>query len=376
MEKIKCSHKACDWTGHILAAHLKEAHKQSPGEYLGQFPDAKITSVRGLAKLKEVAQKRAIVVSRPKEKVDAIKLFKLPKELLPENATELTVERFTEPSPLTPKVDPHYVFPENTKMLLMGLALPERNRVWIGGYSGTGKTQLVVNTCALLNHELLRLNMDAAVSRAELVGEWIVRSGNMEFQYGILPTAMKRGSTLLIDEIDSANPHTMNILRSVLEDPARLVILENGGEVINAAPSFRVVATGNTFGAGDESGLYQTTSTLSVADRQRFSIFIRHDFLPAETERKLLKGIFPDLIDDEVNRFIKVARTVRDQHKAGQIEESFSPRQLINWVEKFLLVGKEQEAAQIAFLNAYPAHTALAISEIIKSAFDATNSGV
>ena len=80
------------------------------------------------------------------------------------------------------------------------------------------------------------------------------------FQYGALSTAVKEGHILIMDEMDVADPAELAGLYDLL-DGAPLVLAQNGGEIIPVHSRFRFVATGNSAGAGDGSGLYQGMSS-------------------------------------------------------------------------------------------------------------------
>jgi cobaltochelatase CobS len=373
-EKITCA--ICKkWEGHVIVKHLKEEHpKVSPFDYITEY-DAQIASPHGFEVLRR-NQKHA-VVERPRSPALISKVFGIAPEKNekangPRKFVNRSVLKFDDRVANVPEVDEDYVFPEQAlKKLLIGLTLPTRNRVWLKGYSGTGKTQLVCQTAARLNYGLVRVQGDSAVTRRHLVGDWVVRNGETVFQHGVVVEAMRRGDILLIDEIDNLNPAALVILRGVLEDPSSISILENGGEVIKAHPYFRVVATANTAGAGDESGLFVTARALSLADRQRFNIWVNVDYLPANVEVGMVMNRFPELTKDEGNRFYQVVQSIRARHKAGEFEESFSPREFINWVEKFFLTGDAMEAAQMCFLDRYQSPAvAVGVGELVKAAWN------
>lgn len=65
---------------------------------------------------------------------------------------------------------------------------------------------------------------------------------------------MRYGAILLLSEIDLTSPEIAAGLNSVL-DGSPLYMAENGGEIIPPHPMFRFVATANTNGGGDDTGL-------------------------------------------------------------------------------------------------------------------------
>jgi cobaltochelatase CobS len=271
---------------------------------------------------------------------------------------------------MVPAGDEHYVFPRRqTEYLLRAIGMEGRNGVYISGPSGTGKTQLVLNVFNRLKYECLRINGDSYKGRSEAIGEWKVKGSDMTFQYGPLPVAMRRGIPLLVDELDMLNPHALAILRPALEDSPRIVIDENGGEVVEATPGFMIIATTNTWGHGDPSGLYGTTSILSEADMQRFTSFIELDYLPSDVEIQILTTK-TKLKKEEATAFVKVANEIRAKAKEGKIDKAISPRQLINWANAHLDLGGEvEEAAMLSFLRAWPPEIQTAVIEIVKRIF-------
>ena len=75
---------------------------------------------------------------------------------------------------------------------------------------------------------------------------------------------------------------------------APLVIAANGGEVIRPHPKFRVIATGNSAGTGDTSGLYQGVLRQNLAFLDRFRV-IQVDYPDDATEQGLLRTLVPKL---------------------------------------------------------------------------------
>lgn len=369
-QRVAC--QICGYEGHVLVPHILAKHPEiTPYDYILKY-DAPVVSALGHSKMVDEGHP---VLPRSIRTEPVWKLFGLPQWDDSQPTSRRFVMRdfavFTDTPSHVPAIDPDYIFQEQVlRVLLLALQLPERNRLWLHGYAGTGKTQLVLQTAARLNYGVMRINGDVSLSRRQLLGDWVVRNGETTFQHGILPTAMRRGDILLIDEIDHFNPATLAVLRSVLEDPSTLLILENGAEVVKAHPAFRIVATANTTGAGDESGLFTTSRALSLADRQRFSLWSSVDYLDEATESAMLKKRFPKFDPAEIACFVKVATHIRSQHKAGTFEESFSPRELVNWAEKYVMTGDAAVAANITFIERYQSTaTKTAVAELVRAAW-------
>lgn len=373
--------KVCKREEHILVDHIVKKHEMSPVDYLDKYPGAALWSSYGLAVIKRLNTESAVIAAtpRPKRKVALKKLF--PQFGL-RKGYEITGDYaiFDTAGELTPTLDKTYLFPEEQTLdFLTIIEKTIRNRIYIKGWSGTGKTTLVFNIAALVNAEVMEWNADSFQQRGSLIGQWTVRNGETFWEDGILPRAMKRGCWLVINEMDMLDPHTTNILKPALEDPARLTILEHHGEVVHAHPDFRVIATANTWARGDDTGMFVNTHVQSDADARRWSVRIALDYMEKEAECQMLRNIFGDKLGDEEKdqdpkdspeKFIAVAAAVRDAFKAGKIDKTFSPAELINWAENYLTFGKGiHHAARLSFLNALTPDVSHAIYEFINATF-------
>ena len=284
---------------------------------------------------------------------------------------EREVSGFAEPGPETPDVDPGYVFPpEETKVLLLGLEL--RDRVLIVGHTGTGKSSLVQQIAARLNYNVVRINFDGEVSRADLLGEKVIEGREMTFQYGILPHAFRMpGTIVLLDEWDSISGECSFVLQRPLEkDDGKLLLLENGGEIIELHEDNAIIATANTTGQGDDTGLYaHGTKVQNYAQLNRFALTIDLKYMSQEQETEMLKLRFPDLSDTECSTLVKAVSLVREAYMNGELAAPLSPRDLINWADKYIRMGDPIRAAKYCFLNRMPEEDHAAAEQIIQRSF-------
>src|SRR5215208_6622992 len=83
--------------------------------------------------------------------------------------SDMEVPAFSEADERVPDLDPAYVFdPDTTLAICAGFA--KNRRVMIQGYHGTGKSTHIEQVAARLNWPLIRINLDAHISRIDLIG--------------------------------------------------------------------------------------------------------------------------------------------------------------------------------------------------------------
>lgn len=363
--EVECA--VCGAKAHVLVQHIKLEHGLSAVEYVDKY-DAPLFSEFGGQIIRARVEKLS---GSDNDDAAAGREFKAKsiEDLFGWEKEQFSCRVYEGKSPLVPTgSDEGFVYDYHATLALLFALHRKRPSCYIAGYSGTGKTQLVLNIARKLNREVIRLNLDSSLTRADIIGDWSLKGGQPYFNYGPLPRAMKRGAILLLDEYDLVNHYIAPLFRPILEDNPCLCIPENGGEVIVPSEGFAVVATANTWATGDESGLYGNTSTLSLADRQRFGLFVEVDYLEEEAEVGLLCAKVPDLEKDEANQFVLIANRIRSLYREGKIEEAVSPRQLVNWAEVFVDVGDVVSSANMAFLAPLRKSTQIAVKQLIEEA--------
>jgi len=258
--------------------------------------------------------------------------------------------------PHVPRLDDHF-FPIETLVVQLW-ALLNNQPMWTHGPTGSGKSTGWMQIAARLGWPVHRVNFDAEITRLEFVGRDTLKTDGAghtvsEFVEGVLPMAMNGPNILLLDEIDFVRPEVAAILMPVLETGTPLIVAENGGKVIAPNPMFRVVATSNTKGAGDETRTYQGTRPQSAALRNRFTGgFIEVNYMASKDEVALVKNKVPTVPDKVAATIVKLAGEVRHMFKAGDIIETCSPRDLFSIASTFTryhaLLGDEKASLRKA----------------------------
>ena len=161
----------------------------------------------------------------------------------------------------------------------------------VQGYHGTGKSTHIEQVAARLNWPMIRINLDAHISRIDLVGRdaIVLRDGQQvtEFREGLLPWALQHPVALVFDEYDAGRPDVMFVIQRVLEAEGKLTLLDQN-RVIRPNPWFRLFATTNTVGLGDTTGLYHGTQAINQGQMDRWNIVTTLNYLPAAVEAQIV----------------------------------------------------------------------------------------
>ncbi|MXP25438.1 cobaltochelatase subunit CobS [Altererythrobacter indicus] len=265
---------------------------------------------------------------------------------------DMKVPAFSKADERVPDVDDSYVFdPDTTLAILAGFA--HNRRVMVQGYHGTGKSTHIEQVAARLNWPCVRINLDAHISRIDLVGRdaIVLRDGLQvtEFREGLLPWALQHPVALVFDEYDAGRPDVMFVIQRVLETAGKLTLLDQN-RVIRPNPFFRLFATSNTVGLGDTSGLYHGTQAINQGQMDRWNMVVGLNYLPAETELNIVSA--KTTLDKEtVANMIRVADLSRQGFVNGDISTVMSPRTVISWAQNTEILGDLGFAFRLSFLN-------------------------
>lgn len=370
-EFISCA--LCGSRVHSVSAHLKEFHPDvTIADYQRLYPEAPILSAWGKLKVaefrqkladkakaqaqKEEAKKHVVTADKDSHKEVISKVFGLPSDICKNKLGEeiaITVLNDSDnpkTKSLVPEVSNNYVYDiKELKYQLMALELNTPCLVW--GHKGCGKTEGIEQICARTNRSFMRIQHTANTEEAHIVGQWIVKNGETVYQLGALSEAMLYGWVYCADEYDFTPPHVLSVYQSVLEGKP-LVIKDAPEEyrIIKPHKNFRFFATGNTNGTGDETGSYAGTLTQNSANYDRFGIVVHKEYLPKEKEIEILTKK-TGIRETEAKLLVEFAQAVRKAYGEGKINDTISPRALINAGKIGILIGDLTQGLRLAFTN-------------------------
>ena len=285
------------------------------------------------------------VLAAPDSEIDAREVFGID--------IDMKVPAFSEADERVPDLDEAYVFdPETTAAIVAGFAF--NRRVMIQGYHGTGKSTHIEQVAARLNWPCIRINLDAHISRIDLIGRdaIVLRDGLQvtEFREGLLPWALQHPVALVFDEYDAGRPDVMFVIQRVLEAEGKLTLLDQN-RVIRPNPYFRLFSTANTVGLGDTSGLYHGTQAINQGQMDRWNIVVGLNYLAEETENAIVRSKVPEIDDKSIADMVKVADLTRQGFINGDISTVMSPRTVITWAQNMMIFKDPGFAFRLSFLN-------------------------
>ena len=250
-----------------------------------------------------------------------------------------------------PEVNPNYIFqPEACEKL--AIAMEMGDYTMFTGPTGSGKSTLVEQYCALVKRPFIRINMTGDMETSAFFGQLTVADGATVWKDGLFTQGYRDGAVILIDEWELCPPEITMGLQRTLEDNGRLVLKEKpGGEQIKPHQDTRIIVGGNTLGQGDETGSFAGTNVQNTATIDRFNTVIKLDYLTKKHETDLIMKAHPDVTRPIAEKMVQFATLLRTGHQQGSVSLTCSPRTLLNWAKKTIYWGDPVTALKMAFFD-------------------------
>ncbi len=214
----------------------------------------------------------------------------------------------------------------------------------ITGHSGNGKTFQVEQACARLGKECVRVNFTVETDEDDLLGHYVLIDGKTVWQDGPVPTAMKRGAVLLLDEYDLASSKIMS-LQSVLE--GKPLFIKKINTYVYPKNGFNIIATANTKGKGSEDGRYIGTNIHNEAFLDRFPVTFEQPYANKAMEVKMVLNHMRAVgkIDENfAEKLVDWANITRVTFNEGGIDEMIATRRLVHIIRAFSIFGDKMKA--------------------------------
>lgn len=254
-----------------------------------------------------------------------------------------------ETTSMIPARDPLYV-PDGCYFDIVTL-LREREWLphWVYGPTGGGKTRAIEQACAATGREFFRVQITSESDEGSLLGGFQLINGETRYVLGRAPMAMKRGGVLLLDEADQGKEKAM-CLQPILEN--RPVYLSRANMVVSPAEGFIALATANTQGRGDDTGLYIGANVQNAAYLDRLgSMGIFHGYPEAVAERLILYRLMlsKGVMDEQfITQLVSWAGKCRENVDNGTIQHYITTRKLCDIVVGWKVYGDKEKVLKKA----------------------------
>jgi len=219
-------------------------------------------------------------------------------------------------------------------------AYAQRLPLLVKGPTGCGKSRFVEAMAHELGRPLVTVACNEETSAADLLGRWLVKGGDTEWQDGPVTRAVRDGAVLYLDEIAEAREDVIVVLHP-LADHRRELHLDRLAMTLTAAPEFMLVASYNP-------GYRRGFRELKASTKQRF-VSMRFDYPAPDVEAEIVaeEGGVERAV---AKRLVSLATKIRGVAELG-LGETVSTRLLVG-AARLIATGLDaRQACQVAIVQ-------------------------
>jgi MoxR-like ATPase len=214
------------------------------------------------------------------------------------------------------------------------------------GPPGTGKTSVVEAAFG----DLVTVPGDGDTTVADLVGEYTqTPEGRYVFVHGPLVRAMREGRPLFVDDATLIPPNVLATLYPAMDGRRQVIVKANGGEVVDAAEGFYVVA-------GHNPGVHGAVLTDALSSRFSAHIQVSSDY-------DLAVALKVD------RRAVRAARNLATRQRRGEVGWAPQLRELIAFDRIAKVLGVEAAAGNL--VGVAPEEDRETVATVVRDAFGA-----
>jgi len=206
--------------------------------------------------------------------------------------------------------------------------------ILLEGNPGVGKTSIIIALARATGSTLTRINLSEQTDLMDLFGSDIpvenAEAGHFAWRDAPFLTAMKRGSWVLLDEMNLASQSVLEGLNACLDHRGEVYISELD-QKFSRHPGFRLFAAQNPHGSSGRKGL-------PASFVNRFTV-VYADVLRQEDLMRISSGMFPTLCHGLIEKVVSFVTELdaqvvhRRQFGARGSPWEFNLRDTIRWLQ-------------------------------------------
>lgn len=241
------------------------------------------------------------------------------------------------------------------------------------GPTGSGKSSVMEQVCALLRRPFLRINGRRDMQSSDMFGQYVVKDGETVWKDGLMTLGVKTGAVVCLDEHTAIPAGISMSLQWLREHGGKLLLADNHDDekIIEPNENFRLFCTDNTRGLGDGAESFAGTLMQNTASLNRFDMTVSVPYLNQASEVRMLKKYFPDMHEDLLTNMVKIAGLIRTAHDQGSLSVTLSARNLIAWGRQAEDFEDHKQSFLFSFYNLLPSdEERTAVKNLFQTVFD------